>query len=405
VLQPIKENPMTSSIMQALYNSVSGLFGFSQNLNTISNNISNMNTPGFRGSNSFFENVIDDDGTKIAGTGADTSQGQIEQTSTSTDVAIQGEGLFILKDPQGNLYYTRSGQFELNADGQLIDSVNKYLVQGYSPTGSFGNIDISSMKTLPAVATTTVNMVGNIFGSSSSPDTISNITIYDAQGTAHTLTMTLTSASSSTTPSAQGSTTWNVTLASSGGGTLGTGQVTFDQTGAPAAGANQVTMTANLGGKSQSVVFNFGTPGSLSGATGISGEPTSLAAKVQDGHGVVGISSESFDTNGILQLTYADGSTHAGPQLALASFQDENSLKEIQGNLYLPPQNQTAQIGRPGTDIFGKIDGSSLEMSNVDLTKELADMIVLQRGYQASSRVMTVSSDMLQQLYDSTRGS
>lgn len=395
---------MTSGIMQALYNSVSGLFGFSQSLDTISNNISNMNTPGFRGSDSFFENVMDDDGTKIAGTGTDTSQGQIEQTSTSTDVAIQGQGLFILKDAQGNLYYTRSGQFEFNSSGQLIDSVNKYLVQGYSPTGSFGNIDISSLQTLPAAATTTVNMSGNIY-SSSSPDTISNITIYDAQGTAHTLTMTLKTASSSTTPTTTGSTTWDVTLTDSSGATLGSGQVSFDQTGAPEAGANQVTMTANLGGKSQSVVFNFGTPGSLSGATGISGVTTSLAAKVQDGHGVVGISSESFDTNGILQLTYADGSTHAGPQLALASFPDESSLQEIQGNLYLPPQNQNAQIGRPGSDIFGKIDGSSLEMSNVDLTQELADMIVLQRGYQASSRVMTVSSDMLQQLYDSTRGS
>jgi flagellar hook protein FlgE len=76
----------------------------------------------------------------------------------------------------------------------------------------------------------------------------------------------------------------------------------------------------------------------------------------------------------------------------------------IQGNLYLQPQTQVAQIGRPSSSIFGKIDGSSLEMSNVDLTQQLAEMIVIQRGYQASSRVMTVSSDMLQQLYDSTRG-
>ena len=395
---------MTSSIMQALYNSVSGLFGFSQSLNTISNNISNMNTPGFRGSDSFFEDVMDGDGTKIAGTGANTSQGQLEQTSTSTDVAIQGEGLFILKDPQGNLYYTRSGQFDFNASGQLEDSVNKYLVQGYSPTGSFGNIDISSLKTLPAVATTTVNMVGNIM-TTSSPDTISNITIYDAQGTAHTLTMTLTTASSSTTPVTPGSATWNVSITDSSGATRGSGQISFDNTGAPEAGANSVTMTASLGGKQQNIVFNFGTPGSLSGATGISGTSTSLAAKVQDGHGVIGISSESFDTDGILQLTYADGSTHAGPQLALASFPSESSLQEIQGNLYLAPQNQTAQIGRPGSATFGKIQGSSLEMSNVDLTQELADMIVLQRGYQASSRVMTVSGDMLQQLYDSTRGS
>ena len=395
---------MGGNIMQALYNSVSGLFSFSQSLDTISNNISNMNTPGFRGSDSFFENVMDDDGTEIAGTGVDTSEGQIEQTSTDTDVAVQGQGLFILKDSEGNLYYTRSGQFEFNSSGQLVDSVNKYLVQGYSPTGSFGNIDISNLQTLPAVATTTVNMVGNIVGTSS-PDTIGSVTIYDAQGTAHTLSVTLTTATSSTTPTTPGSTTWNVAITDSSGDSLGSGQISFDQTGSPEAGANQVTMTANLGGKSQSVVFNFGTPGGLSGATGISGEPTSLAAQVQDGHGVVGISSEAFDTNGILQLTYADGSTHAGPQLALASFDDESSLQEIQGNLYLPPANQNVQTGRPGSGIFGQIEGSSLEMSNVDLTQELADMIVIQRGYQASSRVMTVSSDMLEQLYDSTRDS
>jgi flagellar hook protein FlgE len=152
-------------------------------------------------------------------------------------------------------------------------------------------------------------------------------------------------------------------------------------------------------------VFNFGSPGSLSGATGISGDSTTLAAQVQDGHSVVALSSEAFDTNGVLQLTYADGSTHAGPQLALAAFDDESSLTAIQGNLYLPPANQTAQIGRANTGVFGQIEGSSLEMSNVDLTQELADMIVIQRGYQASSRVMTVSSDMLQQLYDSTQNS
>jgi flagellar hook protein FlgE len=164
-------------------------------------------------------------------------------------------------------------------------------------------------------------------------------------------------------------------------------------------------MTANLGGQSQNVVFNFGTAGSLSGATGISGDSTTLAAQVQDGHGVVGISSEAFDENGVLQLTYANGTTNAGPQLALASFADESSLQEIQGNLYLPPVGQTVQVGRANSSVFGQIEGSSLEMSNVDLTQQLADMIVIQQGYQASSRVMTVSSDMLQQLYQSTQDS
>lgn len=385
-------------IMQALYNSVSGLFGFSQSLNTISNNISNMNTPGFRGSDSFFENVMDGDGTKIAGTGQNLSEGQIEQTSTNTDVAIQGEGLFILKDPQGNLYYTRSGQFEFNASGQLVDSANKYLVQGYDPNGNYGNIDISKYKTLPAQATTTVNLTGNVLSTAPS-NSVSNITVYDAQGTAHVLTLTLTS-NTSVTPGS-----WLVSITDSTGKTVGSGEVRFNANdGTPETGYNTVTMQAALGGQSQSIVFNFGTPGGLSGVTSFQGVSSSLAAQVQDGHAVVGLSSESFDVNGVLQLTYADGEKKPGPQLALAAFPDEASMQMVQGNLYLPPQNQTAKIGRPNTEIFGQIEGSSLEMSNVDLTQELADMIVIQRGYQASSRVMTVSSDMLQQLYDSTRG-
>lgn len=385
-------------IMQALYNSVSGMFGFSQSLNTISNNISNMNTPGFRGSDSFFENVMDQDGARIAGTGRNVGEGQIEQTSTNTDVAIQGEGLFILKDPQGNLYYTRSGQFEFNSAGQLVDSVNKYLVQGYDPNGNFGNIDLSKYKTLPAQATTAVNLTGNVLSTAPS-SSVSNITVYDAQGTAHVLTLTLTS-NTAVTPGS-----WLVSITNSSGTTVGSGEVRFNANdGTPETGYNTVTIKAALGSQSQSITFNFGTPGGLSGVTSFQGVNSSLAAQVQDGHAVIGISTESFDTSGVLQLTYADGEKKAGPQLALASFQDERSLQMIQGNLYLAPQNQVATIGRPNTTVLGQIEGSSLEMSNVDLTQELADMIVIQRGYQASSRVMTVSSDMLQQLYDSTRG-
>jgi len=387
------------SIMQALYNSVSGLFSFSQTLNTISNNVSNMNTPGFRGSDSFMENVLDDDGSKVAGTGYNLSEGQIQQTSTSTDVAIDGKGFFILQDAQGNTYYTRSGQFEFNEQGQLIDSVNKYVVQGYATDGSYGPIDISSVEKLPAQATTSISMTGNVDPNSPS-DTVNNVTVYDAEGNAHVLTVALTS-NTTATPSTG---SWNVTVTDASGATLGSGEIRFATDGTLQPGYTTVTASANWGPTAQALTFNFGTAGGLSGTTAFLGNPSTLAAQVKDGHGVVGLSSESFDTTGTLQLTYSDGETKAGPQLALASFQDESNLQMIQGNLYLQPLTQTAQVGRPSSTVFGKIDGGSLEMSNVDLTQELADMIVIQRGYQASSRVMTVSSDMLQQLYDSTRG-
>lgn len=386
-----------SSIMQALYNSVSGLFSFSQTLNTISNNVSNMNTPGFRGSDSFMENVLDSNGSKVAGTGYDLSEGQIEQTSTGTDVAIDGQGFFVLQDPQGTTYYTRSGQFQFNEKGQLVDSVNQYLVLGYGTDGSYGPIDISSLEKLQAAATTSISLSGNIDPTSPSDD-VSNVTVYDAQGNAHALTVSLTS-NTSVTPGS-----WLVSITDAGGTTLGSGEIRFSTDGTLQPGYTTLTATGDWGPSPQTLAFDFGTAGGLSGATSFQGSSSTLAAQVEDGHGVVGLSSQSFDTTGTLQLTYGDGETKAGPQLALASFQDESSLQMIQGNLYLQPQTQVAQIGRPSSSIFGKIDGSSLEMSNVDLTQQLAEMIVIQRGYQASSRVMTVSSDMLQQLYDSTRG-
>ncbi|MDE3071435.1 MAG: flagellar hook-basal body complex protein [Pseudomonadota bacterium] len=384
-------------MMQALYNSVSGLFGFSNSLNTIGDNISNMNTPGFRGSDSFFENVFGGDGTKISGTGKNLSEGNIQQTSTVTDAAIMGDGFYILKDSSGNTYYTRSGQFEFNASGQLVDSVNKYLVQGFDPSGNLGNFDISNYKSLPAQATTTVNMAGNIMPSDPS-DAVNAVTVYDAQGNAHTLKITMTN-NTAVTPGS-----WLVAVTDSSGNTLGSGEIRFDSTGTPQAGFNTLTVTGTLGGSPQSIVFNFGAANSTSGVTNFSGVASDLSAAAKDGHAVVGIASESFDINGTLQIVYSDGETKAGPQFALATFQDESSMQLIQGNLYARPQGQTAQVGRANTANFGKIEGSSLEMSNVDLTQELADMIVLQRGYQASSRVMTVSSAMLQQLYDSTRG-
>jgi flagellar hook protein FlgE len=385
-----------SGILQSLYNSMSGLFSFSNSLETISNNISNMNTPGYRGSSSFFENLMDGTGTKIAGTGTNLSEGQIAQTSTTTDVAINGEGLFILKDGQGNTYYTRSGQFQFNASGILVDSVNQYFVQGYDPSGALGNINITSFKTLPAQATTAANMVGNIDPSSPTAS-VSAVTIFDAQGTSHALSVTLTN-NITTTPGS-----WLVAVTDSTGASVGTGEVRFDTSGTLQAGYNTVTVSTSLGA-AQPIALKFGTAGGLSGTTSFAGSPTNLSASVADGHAVVGVSSQLFDTNGTLQLKYADGETKAGPQLALASFSDESSLHMIKGNLYLPPQNQVAQVGRPNTTTLGQIQGGSLEMSNVDLTQELADMIVIQRGYQASSRVMTVSNEMLQQLYDSVRG-
>lgn len=384
-------------MLQALFNSLSGLFAFSKSLDTVSNNIANMNTPGFRGSDSYFENIMDGYGTRVAGTGIDTTEGQIEQTGIATDLAINGEGLFILKDPEtGNVYYSRAGQFVFDANGYLVDSATSYRVEGIDQNGNLTDININKLKTLPAQATTTVDVTGNI-SPQDSTTSISSITVYDAQGVAHTYTATLTN-NTATTPGS-----WLVAFTDSNGNAVGNGEIRFNTDGSIQTGYNTIQLGLDMGGTTQNVTFNFGAAGTTSGTTSYSGISSQLNASPEDGHGVIGIASYSFDQYGTLQLTYSDQETKQGPRVALAAFPDENSLQMLTGRLYQASTIQTRQIGGAGDGVFGQITGGSLEMSNVDLTQELAEMIVIQRGYQASSRVMTVTNSMLQDLYDSTR--
>lgn len=384
--------------LQSLYNSLSGLFAFSKSLDTISNNISNMNTPGFRGKDSFFENVMGEFGTRIDGTGTRTSEGQIEQTGNSTDLAINGEGLFVLRDPStGKYFYTRAGQFQFDAQGYLVDTVNQFHVQGIDESGNLADVSITKLRTLPAEPTTTVSFTGNL-SPQDTDFTISSVTVYDAEGNTHTYSAKLTNNSATTMGS------WQVALRDGSGQTVASGEIRFSSDGSIKAGYNTMTVSLTLAGKPQSITLDFGAPGTLSGATSYYGVGSNLVASPKDGHSVVGVASYSFDENGVLQLKYSDQETRQGARIALAAFPDESSLELLNGRLYEGGPDQTRQLGSAGEGLFGKIVGGSLEMSNVDLTQELADMIVIQRGYQANSRVMTVTNDMLQQLYDSTRG-
>lgn len=382
---------------QALYNSLSGLFAFSKSLDTISNNVANLNTPGYQGSESFYENVMGEFGVRVDGNGINTAEGQLEQTGNATDVAISGTGLFILKDPTtGKVYYSRAGQFTFDKDGYLVDTVDNYRVQGLDDTGKLQDINISNLKTLPAQATTMVNVSGNV--SPNDPSTqISGITIYDAQGTAQTFTAQLTN-NTSTTPGS-----WQISILDASGNTVGNGEIRFNTDGSIQSGYNTINLNLTLAGQAQSVTLSFGAAGTTNGATQYSGVASNLTATPEDGHGVIGLSSMQFDENGVLNLTYTDQEKKQGPKLALANFADDTSLERLNGRLYQAPPGQSPDTGAANQGVFGTITGGSLEMSNVDLAQELGEMIVIQRGYQASSRVMTVSDQMLQQLYNASR--
>jgi flagellar hook protein FlgE len=384
-------------MFQALFNSLSGLFSFSRSLNTVSNNVANMNTPGFRGSDTFFSNVDGGRGTNIAGEGLRTTAGDFRQTGTPTDLAINGNGFFILRDDSGNLYYTRAGQFRFNDQGILCDSVTGYSVMSIDTAGNLSAIDLDAYRTLPPQATSAVNLVGNIAPGSPTA-TVGGVRIYDASGQMHTLTATLTD-NSAVTPNS-----YTVSVKDETGAVVGTGEIRFGTDGTPLTAYNTMALNLTYLGVAQTVTLNFGTPGAFDGARHLAGIATNLGSEVVDGHPLLGITNLSFDDKGVLQLVYSSTEKRSGPQVALASFPNESSLELVGGRLIAGSSVQQREIGRPGEGIFGHIAGGSLELANVDLTQEFADMIIIQRGYQASSRVMTVSNQMIEELYNSTRG-
>jgi flagellar hook protein FlgE len=380
-------------MLQSLFNSLSGMFSFARGLDNVSNNISNMNTPGFRGTDSFFESVGQGRGSRVAGDGLRTGAGDIRQTGNSTDLAIDGSGFFVLRDAEGRLHYTRAGQFRFNEEGVLIDSVTRFDVMAIQPDGSLQQISVQGANILPPEATTSVNFTGNLSPSATTVP-VSNIRIFTATGEARVLTATFTN-TSATTPDS-----WSVAFTDSTGAAVGSGTIRFTA-GLPAAGANSVAVT--LPGTTQSVTFNFGTPGTTTGMTQISGLSNALTARASNGREALARTGVSIDDEGRIQYQYG-AERREGPRIALAYIQNEGDLEMESGRLVSGIRASDVQYGRAGEGQFGSISGGSLELANVDLTQEFADMIVIQRGYQASSRVMTVTNEMLQNLFDATRG-
>ncbi len=395
-------------MLQSFFNGLSGLLSFSRGLQTVSDNVANMNTPGFRGRDTFFRSIESGNseggyGTTVSTGGMRLTPGKLQQTGSPTDLALVGSGFFVLRDDQGQLHYTRDGEFQFNEKRILVDKNTKYQVMALNTSGQLAPIDISAVYTKPPQATTKVTLAG-ILSSAQSPKTVSSIVVYDRLGGSHTLTMSLTDVST-TTPN-----TWNVSITNSAGTVISApgSSIAFDPSNKPLPPKNQVTATISVGGSTQSIVFDFGSASSAQAVQWQAAAPVStsdaIAATVTDGHGTIGITDLAFDQEGLLTLTYSNGDKDKNARIALASFADESELVYESGSLYQAVETNAAKFGYAAESEYGKIQSKSRELSNVDLTQEFADMLIIQRGYQASSRVMSVSNDMIEQLYRANGG-
>lgn len=387
-------------MLNSIHVALTGLNGYSQGLRVIANNTANINTPGFKGSTLQFANMFysgggTSGGTMQVGYGLNTAgtllnfkQGELSQTGNSLDLAVDGQGLFTVQDAQGDLHYTRAGQFTFDTEGVLVSRIDASKVMGYDATGKLVPITLTDRSTAAGKATTTINFSGNLSSSATTTQTVNGLTVYDALGGQHTLTLELTNNNATTAGE------WTVQVFD-GTTAVGTGTIRFNS-GVIDPARSSVSFTYSPSGVAAvPLTLDF----SRNVTSFAAGSLSSLAFSTQDGYAPGSLTGVSFDAMGAMVLSYSNGQTIKGSRLALGRF-DSLDAVDAAGNNQFDATNALAwHMGAPGEGSFGSVRSGMVELSNVDLSREFGDLVIMQRGYQASSQVISTANDMLQELF------
>lgn len=378
----------------------SGLSGFEQGLRTISDNTANLNTPGFKGAVEQFSDMADGqtstgDGSNFGqpGLGLDTlgttlnfSAGTLQTTSNPLDLAINGDGFFTLRDAQGDIHYTQDGQFNFNDAGTLVSTVTGEDVMALDATHTLVPVSIAGLDNSAAQATSKVTFVGNL-SAGATTDTVSSIAVIDNAGTSHSLSLTLI-------PDTTTAGKWDLTL-QDGSTTVGTSSIAFSN-GQVVAGSDTAAFTYTPAG---STAVNLTLDFSTDVTSSDSGTTSTLAVSNADGFAEGQLTSKTFDSTGTLVLTYSNGQTVKKSQLALGQFVSSDDVVAANNNEFAAKDGHAWKKGVAGDGDFGQIQSSTLEASNVDLSDEFSNLVIMQRGYQACSQVVSTASDMLTALF------
>ncbi|MFM2450604.1 MAG: hypothetical protein RIS44_3054 [Pseudomonadota bacterium] len=387
-------------MLDSIYVGMTGLLGYSRGLRVIANNTANINTPGFKGSTQQFSDLFYAGGgsgrsagqlgygLNTGNTSLSFRQGDLRQTGNDLDMAVDGQGLFMLKGNDGKITYTRAGQFEINADGVLVNKGSGEKVMGLDANGNLTEITITNQRTSAGQATKTVKFTGNL-SSTATEQTVGAVRVLNAVGGEQILSLKLTK---STDPAKPGA--WRVDLMD-GTTVLATGEVVFTD-GKPTASTAKVALTYTPTGlPAQSVTMDFSTDVT----SFASGSLSTLAFASQDGFGPGNLTKVSFDATGTMELKYSNGQTVKGSQLALGRFDSLDAVAATGDNQFEAVNDRSWQTGKAGSQAFGNVRSGVIEISNVDLSQQFSDLVVMQRGYQASSQIISTANEMLQQLF------
>jgi flagellar hook protein FlgE len=416
---------------------LSGLTAESTALSNVANNLANQDTVGYKNklalfSDLFYQNIGTTGsgdpiqigaGTEIGSLPSLFTQGSVTPTGVPTDVAIQGSGFFAVQNSSGVVDYTRAGDFSVDANNFLVTPAGQQVlgypaVNGVVNTGAgIAPLQLGAGTISPPTPTANVNLTLNLNAAAAVGDTFSTpVPVYDSLGADHTLTATFTNT---------GPNTWSYSLSlppgdlnptTTGGvttpatGILATGTLTFNgngvlvgdtaTTGGTATGAlsdiTAIPITGFADGASDQT-FNWNV---LSGTTPLITQVAAASSTTsiqQDGNSSGSLVSFSIGSDGTVTGSFSNGKIQALGELALANFANLNGL-QLNGNTDFTPTLASGPpvVGIPGTGELGTLSGGSLELSNVDIATEFANLIVAQRGFEADAKAVTTFDQIAQ---------
>jgi flagellar hook protein FlgE len=409
---------------------LTGLDAESKALNTIANNLSNMNTTAFKSQRAEFANLFYQQigatgagnpiqmgaGTCVAATHTDFTQGTISSTGSSTDIALNGSGFFVVNHG-GVMQYTRAGSFTLGADGTLTTQAGDAVLGFPAAAGAVNTNAPIAPITIPVgqveqpKATTQFSMTANLDASAPLNTSFpSQITVYDSLGIAHTATVTYTRASN---------TDWNYSIglpnAEFAGGACvpATGTLTFDSSGnlsqittggvtsavGPGAGSSVPVSFAGLADGSANLAMQWNLLGS-SGTPNISQvkADSAISATLQNGYTSGQYDGFNINSNGDVEVSFLNGQKLVVGRIALANVTNQQGLQVLgDGNYATTLASGAAVVGASGTAGLGSFQDGGLEGSNVNISAEFSNLIIAQRAFEANSKAVTTFDSVTQE--------
>lgn len=428
------------SLFGALVTGVSGLQAQSEAMNVASSNIANVDTVGFKASDTNFATVLtstlggDDSQTGVQATSSQnvTQQGLLQTATSPTDLAIAGNGFFVTSSSPSStqsLYYTRAGDFSTDSTGNLVNSSGYYLL-GYPITtngststtaNTLAPVNISNLSG-KAEPTTDVTLQANLQSNSTidssyvagdmangtvSPDFSQTIDVYDSEGGTQPLNFSFVQTAANTWAyevSYEGNSS-NITSANP----IATGTMTFNSDGtlananspaSPATGNISVSIpwSASSGLSAQTLSINMGTVGSSNGVTQFD-SPSALTGSTVNGALFGSLTGVTVGTNGDVTAQFSNGLSQNIYQIPLATFANPDGLTAVSGTAFTANTTSgVATVNAPNTEGTGTIKSSELESSTVNIDTEFTNLITTQNAYSAAARIVTTADQMLQTL-------